>query len=438
MRDGFVRLCDELERMIEPGEAFLATFSGEESDFVRFNHDRIRQAGHVEQRYLSIDLIAGDRHAVSALTLTGDLACDRAAAANAIAEARARRAILPPDPYLLYSTSSESLVDEGSAGPIGATEAVRTIIGHGEGLDLVGIWASGPVCSGFASSFGQRSWHSVSTFSFDWSCYLRADRAVKCSYAGRTWDERRLGRKLDDARSALALLDRPSAAVAPGRYRAYLSPAAMEDLLGLVGWTGFSCKAHRTRTTPLLKLALGEAAFDPAVSISEDRVAGIAPRFTRQGFATAPMVPLIEAGRLQGTLVAPRSAKEFGLAVNAGEEMPCSLSMAGGTIAQDEVLTRLGDGLYIANVHYCNYSDPNACRVTGLTRFACFLVEGGEIVAPLPVMRFDDSLYGLLGERLIGITAEREHRLSTSTYGGRALAGMHVPGVIVDGLALTL
>ena len=60
------------------------------------------------------------------------------------------------------------------------------------------------------------------------------------------------------------------------------------------------------------------------------------------------------------------------------------------------------------------------------------------VAKPLPVMRFDDSIYELFGERLLGITSQREHLLSTSTYGGRTLDGMLLPGVLVDGLTLTM
>jgi predicted Zn-dependent protease len=241
-----------------------------------------------------------------------------------------------------------------------------------------------------------------------------------------------------DARRDIAALEKHSARISPGRFRAYFAPAAVQELLGMLCWGGFSQKAHRTSTSPLLRLASGEVRLNPAVTISEDRKGGLAPCFTSTGFATPEHVPLITAGRLEGLLTSPRSAREFSLPPNADSESPESLVMLGGGLAQSEVLARLGTGLWIANLWYCNFSDPNACRITGMTRFACWYVEDGEIRAPLPVMRFDDSIYDLLGERLLGITREREHLLSASTYGSRALDGMLVPGVLVEDLNLTL
>jgi hypothetical protein len=59
-------------------------------------------------------------------------------------------------------------------------------------------------------------------------------------------------------------------------------------------------------------------------------------------------------------------------------------------------------------------------------------------VAPVAVMRFDDSLYHILGDRLEGLTHERELILSADTYGGRSSESSLVPGALVDGIELTL
>ena len=44
-------------------EVLLASLNGETSDFVRFNHAAVRQAGSVQQQSLSVDLIDGLNHA---------------------------------------------------------------------------------------------------------------------------------------------------------------------------------------------------------------------------------------------------------------------------------------------------------------------------------------------------------------------------------------
>jgi predicted Zn-dependent protease len=73
-----------------------------------------------------------------------------------------------------------------------------------------------------------------------------------------------------------------------------------------------------------------------------------------------------------------------------------------------------------------------------MTRFGTYWVENGEIVAPVKVMRFDDSLYHILGDRLEGLTRERELLLSAQTYEGRSTDSALLPGVLISGIDLAL
>ncbi len=56
MQDYFYSLSDALFSKLQSDEQLLLGFAGEDSDFVRLNHNRIRQAGSVAQRSLSLDL----------------------------------------------------------------------------------------------------------------------------------------------------------------------------------------------------------------------------------------------------------------------------------------------------------------------------------------------------------------------------------------------
>ena len=98
----------------------------------------------------------------------------------------------------------------------------------------------------------------------------------------------------------------------------------------------------------------------------------------------------------------------------------------------------LDTGLYIGNLWYLNFSDRPACRVTGMTRFASFWVDQGRIVAPVNVMRFDDSVFRLFGERLVGLTSERELVVSDQSYRARSVSSMRLPGAVVSEMAFTL
>ena len=108
MQDHFFALADTLTAQLKGDEGYLARFSGESSDFVRFNRSAVRQAGAVEQRYLTLELFRGKRHASQTLALSGDAAVDRAAAQHAVTTLRHILADTSEDPHFLINTTPQS------------------------------------------------------------------------------------------------------------------------------------------------------------------------------------------------------------------------------------------------------------------------------------------------------------------------------------------
>jgi len=437
MKQRFFELADRLERELGAGETLLLGLDAERSDFVRFNRGRVRQAGSVEQRTLELRLVRAGRQASTTLEL-GDAASDLALAGDSLAALRDSLGGLPEDPWLLINETPAS-TDTARRGVLPEADAVvDSVVGAAKGRDLVGIYAGGTILRGFANSLGQRNWHEVDSYNFDWSLH-GAGRAVKGMIAGFEWDPAAFAERLEAAARALALLEAAPRSIAPGEVRAYLAPRAMEELIGLLAWDAFSGRLRATKQSPLLRMEQG-ATLAPAVTLRETGVDGIAPPFQADGFVKPPAVTLIEAGRLGAALVAPRTAKEHGLEPNGAEadEVPESLELGAGTLAQDDALAALDTGLYIGNLWYLNYSDRSSCRITGMTRFATFWVEGGRIVAPVAAMRFDDTLYRMLGENLEALTRERELLLDPSTYEGRSTASARLPGALLRALRFTL
>jgi predicted Zn-dependent protease len=440
MQEYFYQIADLLAGLLRGEEVYTCSYSGEVSGFVRFNRSRVRQAGQVVEHRLTVDLIEGRRHAAGELTLSGDPGTDEVRLGGLVEELRAIGAHVPEDPYLLYATevrSSEQVHPDRLPEP---GHMVERILAAGQGRDLVGIHASGAMHAGFANSLGQRNWYTRHSFNLDWSFYLHTDKAVKARYAGFEWDDAELARRVAQAAEQLEALARPSRTLRPGRYRVYLTPTALDELVGMLSWGGFGLRAHRTKTTPLLRMVEDDARLHPAVTLAEHTAEGIAPGFQSAGFVRAPRVVLIEHGAYRDCLVSPRSAMEYGAPANGASEgeAPLSIDMAPGNLARDAILRELDTGLYIGNLWYLNYSDRSAGRMTGMTRFATFWVEHGRIVAPVEVMRFDDTIYHLLGDRLAALTAERELLLDPDTYGGRSTRSARLPGALVDGMTFTL
>jgi len=441
----FGDLAKGLPDFLGADEHFMCSYSAEQSDFVRFNHARVRQAGHVDQAYLSLRLVHdhadGPRQASISLTLSGDLAADLSHCERALASLRGTLPDLPVDPLLTIEsegfTSRNVKVGRLPSGIDMAETVTRLGVGH----DLVGFLASGPMQRGFASSYGHHNWHEVSNFNFEWSLYYETDKAAKSSYAGFEWDADVLRAKIIRAANDVALLRQPAKHLDPGAYRVFLSPSAMAELVSMMSWGGFSAKSRATRTNPLQKLYDRQASLSPLVSIVEHTAGGLMPVVQSDGFRRPDRVDLIVAGQPAGLLASPRTAREYGVPQNGaetGEEDPQSLDMAAGTVEQDHILRELGTGLCINNLWYLNFSDRMNCRMTGMTRFATFWVENGEAVAPTNVMRFDDSIYRILGEHLTALTATREFIPDSRTYGSRGTGSKRLPGAFVNDFRLTL
>lgn len=440
MKTYFDTISAELDKLCRAEEVYLCNLRGENSDFVRFNQGKIRQAGTVTQHYLTLDLIEQDRHALGSIALTGQLYLDRPRIMQLIEDLRQQRQHLTPDPHLLYATQVNSSCTEGENRLPPKEQALADIFAAIKETDFVGIYASGLVYRGFANSFGQRNWHTNYSFNLDWCLYHHADKAVKCNYAGQQWQMSALLQRMEKASAQLSSMALPARGIKPGDYRVYFAPAALNDIVLTVARGGFSYKAHHTKHSPLLQMSAEGRMLHTSVALRENTQEGLAPHFQDAGYTRPKTIDLITDGRYSTHLISPRSAKEFAISPNgaASSEMPQSLDMAPGQLSSEEVLKTLDTGLYVNNVWYLNYSDRPHCRLTGMTRFATFWVEQGEIKAPLSVMRFDDTLYRLLGDELVDLTREREFIADPGTYEGRSLNSSHIPGALIANCRFTL
>ena len=469
--EGALTSCDHFERLAEAlcrtdltelrgvgADRVALSLSCEESEFIRFNHARVRQATQVRQGRAVLSVMRGQRRIEGAVSLTGDVALDIARLRHEAAALGAELPAVPDDPHLLLCPPDRHSKRETAGRLPSAAEVVSRVAeacagrGSGGDADFVGIHAAGPVARAYADSTGSRHWHRSDSFHLDWCLYAPGtepalrDKAVKSSLAGSEWSADAFLRKVDDGLRQLPLLREPPRRLEPGRYRAAFSTAAMAELLETLAWSGFSARDRQHGTSSLVMLAgpgaVGDGlqAMDQRVTISEASVDAGTPLFTATGFVKPARVSLVERGRNAGVLTSARTAQEYGLAANGADEYeaPDALRLEPGALPAADLLKALDTGLYVSNLWYLNYSDRNACRMTGMTRFACFWVEGGRLVAPLAVMRFDDSMLRMLGPGLVALTDEAERLPDAGTYGGRQLSSVTTPAAIVADFTLTL
>lgn len=422
------------------GEAASIEFSGERSQFMRFNGGKIRQIGEVDSSFVSFRLFKEGQNIEIGFSVSDDSEENATRAGKALSRAREEVVLLPEDPFRMppLSMAASSEIFEGEILP--PSEIPEAILAPAAGLDFTGLYTQGPVARGAANSAGSRHWFATETFIADWSLWLPNGKAVKYCYSGREWRSQEHLRQISAARSRLAALQKPEKNLLPGEYRAYICPDAFAKIIPFFSWHGLSEREMREGESAFLPLKEGRRSLSPAFSLNQDFNLGVEPRFNSSGEVAPIYLPLIEKGKLAATLVSEKSSHQYGIASNAStdDEKLRSPSIAPGELTEDNILATLGTGVFVSNLHYLNWSDVETARITGMTRFACLWVENGKAVAPISDMRFDESVYDLLGAKLEALTKERSFQTETSSYRQRELGGRLIPGLLLSSLQFTI
>lgn len=436
----FDRLVEELLAALQPDELLKLGLIGEQSQFVRFNRAKVRQTGCISDGQLTLTLMRDQRSGFYQLPITGNWETDWQQAQMALTELRQDISQLPIDPYLVLP-AGEATSRDVKVGMLLAPESiVESVLPQVAELDFTGIYSAGWLARGYADSAGQKHWFATESFALDYSLFTPDGQAVKGTFAGSEWDQANYAAKLSDSKEQLSRLARSPKPIPKGQYRTYLAPAAVADLLAMFSWGAVSEAALQQGNSALALLQRGEKQFSPAFNLTENFQRGLVPRFNDWGEVAPMQLPIIQAGKLVNTLVNSRTAKEYGKTANGanGREGLRSPEISPGTLPAADVLSALDTGLYLSNLHYLNWSDRPNARVTGMTRYACFWVENGELVAPIENLRFDESLYRCFGENLIALTTAQEFIPEVGTYGHRNLGGDWVPGALIEAFTYTL
>lgn len=439
LRGQFDVLAGLAMAQLQGDEQLNINLTAEESLYLRFNQNKVRQNTDVWQIDVAMTLQSQGRTVEHAMTLSGDLATDRSRVDALLAACRAELPYLPQDVHQVPMVNNGSSSEVFAGELLTCAQLLQAVLEPAAGLDLAGLYAGGTMVRANRNSAGQDHWFCSTSFFLDYSLYA-GPKAAKGSYAGRRWDAGHWQAHLERTRQALELLQQPTVDVAPGQYRTYLAPRAFSDLLGMLSWNAMSAASWKQGRSPLRRLIEGECVLSPMLTVRENFGMGLAPRFNGQGEVSAVELPLITEGRLSQLLTSTRTAKEYGLVGNAANdgEAPRALDVAPGQLPSAQVLSALGTGLYLSNLHYLNWSDIKSARVTGMTRYACFWVENGKIVGPIRDLRWDESLYDALGANLLALTDEAEVDPAVDTYFTRALGGARVPGALIDKFTFTL
>lgn len=439
-RSVFFQLAETLFANLKNNEVLALYLEGENTTYTRINNSKIRQTGFVDDVTIQLDLYFGKKRMKAKQVFSGVFEQDQKNFLETLGQLQKNISHLPEDSLAVPPQSSEKSEEVFSARLLPDETTVAALLPPMQKTILTGLYTAGQIYRGYANSNGARHWFADDSYHFDYSLMNPQEQMVKGVLSGNDWDQTGYETHLQDSITKLEKMSLPLQNVPRGSYRTYFAPTALSSLVYLLSWGGICESGLQQGQSVFAKMRDQNQKLSPLFNLAEDFTQIRKPRFNEAGEMAPQVLPLISEGRLQQVLVNSRSAKEYGVVSNFADDeeslrAPC---ISAGSLAENQILSELRTGLYLSDLHYLNWSDRPGGRVTGMTRYACFWVEGGEIKGPIQNLRFDDSFYHFLGKNLVALTTERVFSPYPLNYSGRGTGGVLSPGFLANDFKFTL
>tara|TARA_Y100000389_G_C17462892_1_gene523152 strand:- start:4 stop:1344 length:1341 start_codon:yes stop_codon:yes gene_type:complete len=438
-------ICDQVYISLKEGEQLTIYMEGENSQYFRFNDSKIRQTGIIEDYKVTLSLFHGKKSLQATTTISSDI---NYSVKNLISEINGLReplSLIPENSFTEFPEKFNSC-DMHRVGQLPDREDILdSLMDIIREDNLTGVWTSGKIFRASSTSEGTNHWFEKDSFIFDFSLIDAKENMVKILYPGYEWSKEKFLSAFNDASAQLKLMNKSKIELKPGKYRVWFEPHAVADFVDMLNWNGVSESSLRNGSSSLLKMRNDNVKLSKKFSLDESFDRKSTAPFNSRG-EVSNNVHLIENGELKNTLINSKTALEYNLKSNYAEDVNSwgmgeylrAPLMHGGDIKQNERLQRLGTGIFISNIHYLNWSDNLGGRITGLTRYVCYWVEDGKMIAPIKTMRFDDSFYNFFGNNLEGVGESILSRPVIETYDGRNPGETTCPGILVNDFELTL
>ncbi len=418
------------------------TISSTDAALTRFANNEIHQ--NVSERDVAVTVRAGagKRYGISS---TNDLseAGLEAAAEHALATAKAlpeTEGWMPlPQPGETARINAHSIATV-EFGPIQRAAGVRLIChkSRDHGLSAAGAFRVDNLGLTVASSQGLFA-HRVTT---------TAELLTVVSGSDSSGHSGRLAVNVDqidpevvaDEAIAKAVQGRNPRRIEPGQYEVVLEHYAVSDILDFLSFVTFGAlNVQEGRSA--MSGRINERIMGANVSIYDDPLdpAGVVRAFDYEGVG-ARRVGIVEHGIAKSPVYDRRTAlkeeKE-----STGHSLPqmfstfgpmaTNLFMQAGDASREDLIRSVKRGILVTRFWYTRVVHPLTVHMTGMTRDGAFLIENGEIVAPVKNLRFTESYIEALN-RVDKIGKERrlvKEMLSYNMVPALKLHNWHFTGV---------
>jgi predicted Zn-dependent protease len=435
-------VCDEvLELVAGRGDALVTRGLGT-SALTRFANSRIHQNMDTDEDHVRLRVVVDGGRVAQATSTRTDRAGLERLVEGAIAAARLR----PADPDFPGLAPPAELPDVdhydpavAAAPPDARAAVVADFVATGEGLESAGYCSTESGVHVLCSTTGQRAASRATMAQVDAIHRAAADAGPPTDGYGQITSSRLAdldGRRVGEVAAEKARAGANPVSLEPGTYEVVLEAKAVGALLLFPAWLGFNGKAHAEGTS---FAHLGEAQFDERIDLWDDATdpRALGRAYDAEG-TPKRRVDLVRSGVTVGLVHDRRSAMLAGVeptGSSIGSEAfggyPGDLFLGAGDESVEDLVRGVERGLLVTDLWYNRILDPKTQVVTGLTRNGLFLIERGEVVAPVQNLRYTQSVVGALGPgHVLGLGDDAQ---LVSNEGGV----VHVPSLRLAAWAFT-
>lgn len=221
--------------------------------------------------------------------------------------------------------------------------------------------------------------------------------------------------------------------VDPGEYTVVLEEPAVNDMLDFFSGEGFSALTVQEGRS-FMAGHIGERVMGENITIWDDGLASdtIALPFDYEGTPRQRVELITNGVAVSAVYDSQTAAKDkrpsTGHALPAGVTwgpLPLHMHLAPGTASYDDLIAGVKRGILVTRFWYTRTVHPLTVTVTGMTRDGTFLIEDGQIVAPVRNLRFTQSyLEAFRNVEAIGAAT----RLQREFGGGNRVPALRIAG----------
>ncbi|MBI4355822.1 MAG: TldD/PmbA family protein [Candidatus Omnitrophica bacterium] len=408
---GRTRLLNTLHSVVKLSKADQTVVSAWSVSrrIMRFAFEKIHQDLAQEDLDLYIKVVVDGRVGVAcanSLQLSTLKHALRAAQEIARHSPKHQGSLVLPKPHPVPSVTTH-FPETARLAPVERVERIQSLfhLAKGCGAQLAGSFLSGEEEFAVATSSGIRRYQPMTVAALK---LVAIGPTVSGFASSVSRNVRDLDMELTLERALKKCLTRERPADLPlGAYTVLLEPEAVGELLTWLGFLAFGAKAVHERTS-FLAGRMGERLMGRNITITDDGTdpAGLPMPFDFEGVARQP-VTLIDRGIARGLVYDTHYARLFDAASTGHAQppddvegpQPSHLGIAAGATPMEQLLGRIDRGILVTRFHYVNgLLNPREALMTGLTRDGTFLIERGRLSAPLPNLRFTQSILEALNQ----------------------------------------